>query len=262
MNSSEIQLNEPRREYALSELRRKNFDLVLDALAEAGLLSSSRILDVGCGHGWFSMAATARGHRAVGIEPDITVATIAEANGVDVRLGYFPDVLDAGEKFDAVVFNDVFEHLPEPARALEQARACLLPSGLVGINLPLASGVFFGVAETLDRVGIHAPYRRMWQVGFPSPHRSYFTGEQLAQLAARQGFDERVRRSLPSMRVKGLWQRLRYDTSQSSFLSTLMWPFLASLSSFLPFLPQDIGLQIFAIASNDTKLLSSPDQKT
>jgi hypothetical protein len=55
------------------------------------------------------------------------------------------------------------------------------------------------------------------------------------------------------MRVKGLWQRLRYDTNQSIFLPGLMWPVLAALSSFLRFLPQDIGLQIFAITPPGAK---------
>jgi len=251
MNSAEVQLDEEQREYALSDLRRQNFNRVLDALAEAGLPPSSRVLDVGCGHGWFLMAAAARGYRAVGIEPDAAVEAIAEANDVDVRLGYFPDVLDPTEKFDAVVFNDVFEHLPDPVQALKHVRACVMPTGLVAINLPLATGAFYVVAEALDCVGVHSPYKRMWQVGFPSPHRSYFTSDQLARLAARHGFRESVRRSLPSLRVKGLWQRLRYDTSQSFFLPALMWPVLAALSTFLRFLPPDIGLHIFAIASPD-----------
>lgn len=239
------QIDEDKREFALHDLRRQNFETVLDWLAEAGLKRSGRILEVGCGHGWFLMAARARGYEALGIEPDQHIASIAQANGATVRTGFFPDVIEPGEKFDAVIFNDVLEHLPNPFAALKDVRSCLVPAGIAAINLPVATGLFYRIADLLDRFGGQGPFQRMWQLGFPSPHLSYFSAVQLAALAARCGFEEILRRSLPSLRIRGLWQRLRYDPNQSIPFAVLMWLPLAVLVPLLRFLPHDIGVQFF-----------------
>jgi SAM-dependent methyltransferase len=245
MNSSEVQIDEQKREHALHNLRQRNFETILDWLAETGLKRSARILDVGCGYGWFLAAAGFRGYEALGIEPDITVAEMAQANGVRVRAGYFPDAIQAGETFDAIVFNDVFEHLPDPASALIHVGKCLGPEGVVLINLPLATGSLYRLADALDRLGYHAPFERMWQLRFPSPHRSYFSAGQLLALADRCGFRECARRSLPSLDIYGLWQRLRYDPSQNVLSAGAMWPVLVIVAPLLRFFSADIGVQIF-----------------
>jgi len=252
VNSSDLQINEQRREKALHGLRRKNFETILDRLAEAGLERPASILDVGCGHGWFLTSAAARGHESVGIEPDAVVAAMAEANGVSVRVGFFPNVVRPGETFDAIVFNDVFEHLPDLSVAMSEIGRILAPNGLLVINLPLATGVFYRIADTLDRMGYHGPFERMWQLDFPSPHRSYFSQNQLSEIARRYGFEECARYSLPSLRVDGLWERLRYDPNQSVFSAAAMWPLLALATPVLRFLPPDIGVQIFRRPGRNT----------
>jgi SAM-dependent methyltransferase len=170
---------------------------------------------------------------------------MADANGVSVRVGFFPNVVRPGETFDAIVFNDVFEHLPNLSVAMSEIGRILAPNGLLVINLPLATGVFYRIADTLDRMGCHGPFERMWQLDFPSPHRSYFSQNQLSEIARRYGFEECARYSLPSLRVDGLWERLRYDPNQSVLSAAAMWPLLALVTPFLRFLPPDIGVQIF-----------------
>jgi SAM-dependent methyltransferase len=241
---NDVQVDEEKREIALHDLRRQNFESVLNLLPVAGL-RSDRILEVGCGHGWFMVAAEARGYKAVGIEPDKHIAAIASAKGANVRVGYFPDVIGPDEKFDAIIFNDVFEHLSDPFAAMEAIKDCLSPSGIVAINLPLATGIFYRIADALDRIGGHGPFQRMWQLGFPSPHRSYFSAAQLSALATRCGLREIIRCSLPSLRIRGLWQRLCYDPNQSLFFAVLMWLPLVVAVPLLRFLPHDIGVQLF-----------------
>jgi SAM-dependent methyltransferase len=250
VNSVDIQLDEQKREYALGDLRRRNFEAILNRLAESGLDRSARILDVGCGHGWFLSAATARGYDVTGIEPDVAVAAIAQqANGNKVRAGFFPEKVEPGETFDIIVFNDVFEHLPEPDAALIEVRRCLAPDGVVLINLPISTGLFYRVSDVLDRMGYNGPFARMWQKDFPSPHRSYFSPAQLAALSAKFGFVQRARYSLPSLRVAGLWQRLRYDPNQSVLSAAAMWGILVIMSPLVRFFPADIGVQIFSKGS-------------
>jgi 2-polyprenyl-3-methyl-5-hydroxy-6-metoxy-1,4-benzoquinol methylase len=245
INADNAPLDEELRADALRALRKETFAIVLDALAFVGFPKSASILDVGCAHGWFLQQATACGYRSVGIEPDQAMATLARAQGAEARIGMFPQALLAGETFDAITFNDVLEHLPDVSGATAAVRAHLTPGGLFVVNIPLATGFFYRLANALDHIGYRAPFERMWQVGFASPHRSYFTEQQLIRLAERHGFKLAMRRALPSLRISGLWQRLRYDRSRGIIWALLMWPALVAMSPIIRLWPHDIGLLIF-----------------
>jgi len=244
-------VDEERRESALAALRRKNFDVILDRLTALGS-HGSVLLDVGCAHGWFLDAAAKRGYAAQGVEPDGRVGARAAQRGHAVVVGLFPDALPAAARYDVIVFNDVFEHVDDPRRVLAACRDRLYPGGLLVINLPSSRGVFFRVASALDRVGVHAPYERMWQKGFPSPHRSYFHPDGLARLVERHGFREAYRGTLVSTQREGLWPRLRFDTSVPVFASAALWVGICLAAPLLQRLPADISLHIFRRAAAET----------
>jgi len=237
-------IEENRRAEALRDVRQKNFAVLLDiiqASCREGLL-----LDVGCGHGWFLQQAIARGYRGVGIEPDIQIAAIAQSHCSDIRTGLFPAALRGDEMFDVIAFNDVLEHMPAVDDVLSAVRAHLRQDGCLVINIPLSSGIFYRVADLFDRLGVSSPFARMWQINFPSPHLSYFNAEQLIGLAERQGFHCLKFAHLPSLTWNGLWQRLRYDRSQSTLLAAIWWLLLTPVVPILGLLPRDIGVFLFA----------------
>lgn len=239
-----VPLREDRREAALAPLRGRNFEVVLDRLAACGA-GGGKLLDVGCAHGWFLDAARRRGYVASGIEPDRDVASAAVRRGHSVMHGLFPNVLPAGAQFDVVVFNDVFEHLPDPRAALRAIAGVLPPQGLLAINLPSSRGVFYRLAEALRRLGWRAPHDRLWQVGFPSPHLSYFHPDALTRLASDVGFEEVARQPLPSITCRGLWQRLRYDPHASWISCAITWLAVSLSVPVVQLLPSDISLTIF-----------------
>jgi SAM-dependent methyltransferase len=236
-------LHEDRREAALAPLRARNFAIVLDRLAACG--GHGRLLEIGCAHGWFLDAARGRGYTVTGIEPDAAVAAQAVQRGHEVVHGLFPDVLAPDARFDVVVFNDVFEHLPDPRAALRATARALCAGGLLAINLPDSRGAFYRLAETLRRVGWRAPHDRLWQLGFPSPHLSYFHPDALTRLASGVGFAEVERRALPSIEQQGLWQRLRYDPRASRLSAAVMWLAVTLALPIVRRLPSDISLTIF-----------------
>jgi len=239
-----VRLREDRREAALAPLRARNFEVVLDRLAVCGARGGT-LLDVGCAHGWFLDAARRRGYAASGIEPDRDVAAKAVQRGHDVTHGLFPDVLGARARFDVVVFNDVFEHLPAPRAALRALAEALAPGGLLAINLPSSRGAFYRLAEGLRRLGFRGPHDRLWQVGFPSPHLCYFHPDALSRLASDCGFEEIDRQALPSIAHEGLWQRLRYDPQASWISCAATWLAVTLAAPLLQRLPPDISLSIF-----------------
>jgi SAM-dependent methyltransferase len=168
---------------------------------------------------------------------------------MEVRTGTFPDALLPGERFDAITFNDVFEHLRELHPVLRATALALVPGGLLLINLPDARGPFHRAARGLSRVGIRGPLERLWQKGFPSPHLSYFTPSLLRRLAERHGFRRVGGGRLPAAALRGLWARLRYDRRASLASSAAVYAATCASLPLLRLLPPDISFEIFASAA-------------
>ena len=238
--AQEDRLDEARRERALKPLRVANFARLLDAVAPH-LPAGASLLDVGCAHGWFLEAAAARGFRATGLEPDHDVAARAKADGAPVLEGFFPDALPAGATFDAISFNDVFEHLPDAHAMAEAARARLNPGGVLILNLPMAEGAVFQLSRLAARFGVRGPLARMWQEGLPSPHVAYYTGPALVGLMRAHGFEPAAQGRLPSISTKGLWARIRYDRSVSPVTAAALYAAATVLAAVSALLPADIG---------------------
>lgn len=97
-----------------------------------------RVLDVGCGSGGFG--ETLKRSRTVevwGVEP-VAKAAAAAASRLDRAVeGLFSPQLNLPlGGFDCVIFNDVLEHLFDPAEALSYARQLLSPQGCVVASIP------------------------------------------------------------------------------------------------------------------------------
>ena len=238
-------LREDDRETAIEPLRRRNFETVLDQIDAARSGERGDLLEVGCAHGWFLDAASSRGYAVHGIEPDAPIGAHAALRGHRVAIGYFPGALAANARFDVVAFNDVFEHLPDPRAALGEVRRVLRPGGLLAINLPSSRGALYRIADALRVIGWRGPHDRLWQVGFPSPHLSYFHPDALAALARAEGYREVARVPLPSVDREGLWARLRYDARAALPARAITWLAVALALPLLRRLSPDIVLQVF-----------------
>lgn len=208
-------LDESLRETGLCTLRKTNNALVLDRLAQLGLPDNARVLDVGSAHGWFVRAAAERGWRAEGLEPDDAIAARSAETGVAVRVGFFPDSLAADETFDAICFNDVFEHLPDVRDAAAACRRHLRPGGLLSINIPTTDGAVFTLGRWMERIGSHQLSDRLWQVGFPSPHLWYFDRAGLSRLCEVEDLEPVLVATLPSVARHGLWDRAHEGGNRS-----------------------------------------------
>lgn len=96
-----------------------------------------RVLDVGCGKGGFGKQLKLRQgvEWVTGIEPDSASAAVASSRLDEVICSTFPCSL-GDRHFDLVVFNDVLEHMADPAAALEFARSVMSSSAHVVVSLP------------------------------------------------------------------------------------------------------------------------------
>lgn len=236
-------LDEGLRDAGLKSLREDNFRALLDRVG--GLHPGAQWLDVGAAHGWFVQQARQRGYDTLGLEPDEQVRAQANRAGAGLRGGYFPQALHGGERFDVIVFNDVFEHIPDAAGTLQACHDRLQPGGLLVLNLPSSRGVFFRTSKVLWRLGLHGFFERLWQKGLPSPHLHYFHAGNLARLARRHGFDALDEFHLPSVRVRGLWQRIASVRGGTRLSAPVVWLAVVLAYPLLAVLPADIDVVVF-----------------
>jgi SAM-dependent methyltransferase len=239
------QVDESMRGAGLKDLRQSNFAHLLTRLKQVQNGLKGRLLDVGCAHGWFLQQAKQHGFDATGIEPDPRIAQLALQAGCTVKIGFFPEILTSADEFDVISFNDVFEHLPDPKRCLQACSKHLRVDGLLVINLPNSRGAFFRLARVLKWFGLSGPWMRLWQVGFASPHLFYFDSVNLKQLVEPAGFKRCHLSTLDTLKVTGLWQRLRMDTHTHVFMHALQWCVIAALAPLFRLLPSDISLQMY-----------------
>lgn len=139
--------------------------------------SKGRLLDIGCGGGFFVRAAAAAGWDAVGLEPSGEASRCAaRAQRIGVIAGRLEEVPFAAGRFDVITMFDVLEHVLCPRACLVEARRLLAPGGRLMIETP-------NMAGWLPRVmGKRHPWVR------PPEHLTYFTPSTLRLLLEHCGF--------------------------------------------------------------------------
>lgn len=227
----------------LETLRRRNFRAIISRLRRLRDLDGLTCLEVGCAEGWFIEEMHEVGARMSAIEPSAQAAEL-QKRGLDVIQGFFPEVLPDDAKFDLIVFNDVFEHLPDPVTALKRCERHLNDDGILLLNLPNSSGFFYRVATALSTIGMRTPLERMWQKGFASPHLTYFSETTLRRLVERH---TRLQAAghfyLPSIVSEGLRERI--GASHGRLASSLLAMVIIALMPVIRRLPQDIMVFMF-----------------
>ena len=244
-------LDEAGRADGLADLRRRNFATLAALIARARSAPAGasdaarpRLLDVGCAHGWF-LEAVAGDYHTVGIEPDRAVAAATRARGIAVREGFFPDALEAGERFDVIVFNDVLEHIPDVAATLAACARHLAPGGLLVVNAPDRRGALYRVAKAMLRAGLPGSFERLWQKDFPSPHVHYFDTRTLRALAAPHRLRPVGEHRLPSVSARGLYARVRYAGDVPALKAAAVTFAVGVAIPVLAVLPSDITVWLF-----------------
>ena len=242
----EVFLDEDLRSCGIKYLRQKNFEYLhgrILSLAE----SRNSLLEVGCGHGWY-LDVAAKDFNVTGIEPD---SNLAINPGHKVIFGYFPDAVDSNSKYDVIVFNDVFEHLHDPASVLNVCRNTLNKDGLLVINLPSSTGIFYRTSKFFTFFGVMGPFERMWQKGFPSPHLHYFSPGGINSLLSGMGYQIIEQGVLKSLDSHSLYQRIAYQKSTNPFFRLITYILCRLTIPFLEILPSDIFYVIAKTKNNE-----------
>ena len=137
--------------------------------------ADARVVEVGCGFGGLGVLL-ARHFRYVAVEPSPTTARFAARRGLDVRQQLFcPDPEFAHA--DAVIFDNVLEHVVDPLTLLHHAHTTLREGGLVVVIVP-----------NRDDVRQLLPGWRNANHWIPPDHINYFTRRHLRGLLVASSF--------------------------------------------------------------------------
>lgn len=90
---------------------------------------NSKILDIGCGHSNLLEKAYTKAHSAYGIDPE-NDAVDRNPYIKEIRTEYVENLSFEDNFFDVVVSAWVFEHLPDPQKALSEIHRVLKPGGV------------------------------------------------------------------------------------------------------------------------------------
>jgi len=150
--------------------------------------SARRILDVGCAAGRFGQLVRSRrpGSTVHGIEPNAEAAASATQLLDAVHCGPFgaAALLALGSAtYDCVVFNDVLEHLVDPAAALVAARQVLAPGGTLVASVPNVRNF-----RTLDEILRGGRFRYRESGVLDATHLRFFCRADLVELFQGCGF--------------------------------------------------------------------------
>lgn len=182
--------------------RRKHLEDLDAELAFLNALPAGRILDVGCGLGFF-LSGLREGWDRHGVEVSRFAAEHARTWG-DIFAGTLEEAAYPAARFDAVVFHHVIEHIDEPLRTLREIRRVLRPGGWLVLGTPdFDSGcarrfgesyrllhdpthVSLFTCESMHRL-LRDEGFAVEQVDFPYFNTRYFTKENLLRMLEPQG---------------------------------------------------------------------------
>ncbi|MCP5412464.1 MAG: class I SAM-dependent methyltransferase [Alphaproteobacteria bacterium] len=158
----------------------------LDVFERRLVAGRRRLLDIGCGPGFFLRTAIARGWQAHGIEPSRQAAAHARTLGATVTEGFFNAESAPGlGRFDVVNLTNVLEHVPDPTEVLTRAIGLLEPGGLLCVGVPNDFSPFQIAARSALGIG-------EWWVA-PPHHLNYFDFDSLSALLERLGLADQER---------------------------------------------------------------------
>lgn len=142
---------------------------------------SGRLLDMGCGRGYFLQHARSYGYEVEGIEISAMAAKYAQAQfGLAVRMAdlQVPGALDGSKPYDIITLWHVLEHFREPLLILRKLGKCLSPEGILVIEVPNLHSLKF----------LLSPVGHRWVGGnHPRYHCSFFTARTLAKMLVEAG---------------------------------------------------------------------------
>ena len=224
-HSFQSDLESESRDIGLKQLRLKNFVTIIKELLKYQGDKGKKIsgMEIGCGNGWWLETCKANNIEWIGIEPEHIYENYHKENKLDVIYGFYPDVSPKKERgYDFIIFNDVFEHIPDINSLVQSLKNDIADDGILIINIPMSTGFFYRMATLLHRFGLNNSLTRMWQFNFHSPHMNYFNEKNLKMLLSNHDFSCIDVFKLKSLDIQSTKERILADRGMNKWKATLI----------------------------------------
>lgn len=137
---------------------------------------SGKILDVGCGSGFFLSEAKKRGWEVYGTEFSDALVNICKERGITMSQGALNNETYYGIEFDVILSIEVLEHINNPVQEIGHIKRLLRSGGLFFCTTPNFNGI--------SRYWLRDRYNI---IAWPE-HLGYFTPSTIKTLMMSQGF--------------------------------------------------------------------------
>jgi len=121
---------------------------------------TGKLLDIGCGYGFFLQEMKSRGWNVKGVELSPEGRRYAlDKFGIKAFSEALEDIAFAEGSFDVVTFIYVIEHMPDPIGLLSEVRRILKPNGLVLLRWPHSTPIMKILGPAARKFDVyHTPY--------------------------------------------------------------------------------------------------------
>lgn len=154
------------------------------------LSGKGRILDVGCGYGYFLTLAKEHGWDCSGVEINQELVNYLNTNkGLQVRCGTLGEQKFDANSFDVVTMFNLIEHLLYPAEALSEVYRILRKGGLLVIETPTEDGLFKKIAAFLYKL-TSGRFKTMARGAYQKGgHHFGFSRQSIRTILEKHGFE-------------------------------------------------------------------------
>jgi len=161
----------------LSPITIKRYHEILDSFESAR--KTNRLLDVGCGIGYFLDVAKERGWEVYGTEYTHKAIEICESKGITMHQGVLDPSNYKPESFDVITSFEVIEHINNPNPEINNISSLLRKDGLFYVTTPNFNSLI-------------RYYRgQKYNVICWPEHLSYYTPSTLNNLMQKHGFSKK-----------------------------------------------------------------------
>lgn len=113
-----------------------------------------RLVEVGCGDGFFLAAVRSRGYEVIGLEPNPAYDRQLQQLRIRVAHELVEDNSLPQHSFDVVYHCDLLAHFPDPIRSLAAMRDLLSPTGVLCFEVGLLGGISPFWYALVGRIGL------------------------------------------------------------------------------------------------------------
>jgi 2-polyprenyl-3-methyl-5-hydroxy-6-metoxy-1,4-benzoquinol methylase len=141
-------------------------------------VKTGRLLDIGCGRGFFLRNFVGSSFDYLGLEPRKRISEEAKKRVGEEKIlcGTLKEVSLPDSSFDVVTMINLIEHLPSPRDNLEEVNRIMKRGGLLYVETP-------NVDSFVSRI-----LGRRWHAFLEREHHYFFSKDSLAKMLTKTGF--------------------------------------------------------------------------